>query len=276
MPEPHAVRAAEVRDDVGALDQRAADRPRLRVVQGHVRAAPRRVARRAEREAERRQPLVVQADQRARSERSTSRERLDARLGGDPHALLDRGEDEDRRRARRGSGVIPARARSGRSIANWSSWPNQPWIGVRSSSGARGDVEVAGRARAGVEVLVGAADGVASTPRASRSTGDRAGGVAEVPDDGAPPRANAVPQVGQRARAVGDVARARRARRRPAPRRAAAPAAGRAASKIVSARRPRAARDPLEHVAVGGEVVAVGHQRRADAVARRSSALTSL
>ena len=95
-------------------------------------------------------------------------QRVDPRLGGDPHALLDRGQDEDRRRAGEEAGDAGAGS-YGRSIANWSSWPNQPWIGVRSDSGSR-HVEVADRARAGVEVLVGAADGVARC-RASRSTG---------------------------------------------------------------------------------------------------------
>ena len=47
--EPDRVRAAEVGDDVGALDQRAADRPGLGVAQRDVRAAARGVARRAER-----------------------------------------------------------------------------------------------------------------------------------------------------------------------------------------------------------------------------------
>ena len=47
--EPDRVRAAEVGDDVRALDQRAADRPGLVVADRDVRAAARRVARRAER-----------------------------------------------------------------------------------------------------------------------------------------------------------------------------------------------------------------------------------
>ena len=58
--EPDRVRPAEVGDHVRALDQRAADRPRLGVAERDVRAAARGVARRAELEAERRQPLVVQ------------------------------------------------------------------------------------------------------------------------------------------------------------------------------------------------------------------------
>ena len=43
--EPDRVRSAEVGDDVRALDQRAADRPRLRVGDRDVGAAPHRVAR---------------------------------------------------------------------------------------------------------------------------------------------------------------------------------------------------------------------------------------
>src|SRR3954451_8748300 len=58
--EPHAVGTAEVGDDVGPLDQGAADGPGFGVVEGHVRAAPLRAPRRAEGEAERGQPLVVQ------------------------------------------------------------------------------------------------------------------------------------------------------------------------------------------------------------------------
>ena len=61
--EPDRVRAAEVRDHLGALDERAADRPGLVVANAHVAAAPRRVARAAELEAERREPGVVQLDE---------------------------------------------------------------------------------------------------------------------------------------------------------------------------------------------------------------------
>ena len=60
--EADRVWSAEVRDDARALDQGAADAPRLLVSERDVRAAPGRVARRAEREAERCEPLVVELD----------------------------------------------------------------------------------------------------------------------------------------------------------------------------------------------------------------------
>ena len=72
--EPDRVRAAEVRDDVRALDQRAADRPRLAGGASET-CEPRRAGSRGEPrlEAERREPLVVERDDQLGQARSTSR-----------------------------------------------------------------------------------------------------------------------------------------------------------------------------------------------------------
>ena len=72
--EPHGVGAAEVGDDVGALDQRLADRPRLGVAQA-TRASRACAASRGEPsgEAERRRATGRAARSAARSGRSTSR-----------------------------------------------------------------------------------------------------------------------------------------------------------------------------------------------------------
>ena len=66
---------------------------------------------------------------------------------------------------------VPARNRAtpsagsyGRSMANWSRWPNQPCTGLRSRVLVLGaDVEERRCAGAGVQVLVGAADGQVGT-----------------------------------------------------------------------------------------------------------------
>ena len=93
-------------------------------------------------------------------------------------------------------------------MANCSLWPNQPWIGERSAScSSAATYRYAGRARAGVEVLVGAADGQLRA-RAAQVDRHRAGGVREVPDQRRAALARRGRQrrhVGQRARAVGDV-----------------------------------------------------------------------
>ena len=60
--EAHRVRHAEVRDDVGSLDQRPADRPGLGVVEGDVRPATGSVPRRADLKAQRGEPLIVQRE----------------------------------------------------------------------------------------------------------------------------------------------------------------------------------------------------------------------
>ena len=119
------------------------------------------------------------------------------------------------------------------------------------------DVEVAGRARPGVEVLVRAADGELRAGGAQADR-DRAGRVAEVPDQRrAAPRRRGLErrQVGERAAAVVDVREdddvARPARER-----------GRVGLAVELAQRePALGRDPLEHVAVGREVAAVGDER---------------
>ena len=97
--EPDGIRAAEVGDDAGAVDQRARDLPGLRVAQRDVGAARGGVARRAEREAERREPGVVQGDDQLGQRDRLAVQRGDAGLGGEARALLHGGEAEDRRRA---------------------------------------------------------------------------------------------------------------------------------------------------------------------------------
>ena len=93
-------------------------------------------------------------------------------------------------------------------MANWSRWPNQPHTGWRSCScRSPRDVQERRRAGAGVQVLVGAADGQVGAGRvqADRHRADR---VAQVPQH---QRAGLVHQrgdprhVGQRAAAVGHV-----------------------------------------------------------------------
>ena len=93
-------------------------------------------------------------------------------------------------------------------MSNWSRWPNQPWIGERRRGWTScADVQEGGRARAAVEVLVGAADGQLDAGVA-QVDGQRARRVAEVPDHVRVVAARDVGQrahVGQRARAVVDV-----------------------------------------------------------------------
>ena len=80
--EADRVGRAEVGDDVRALDERPADRARRRGGAATT-CAPRRcgVARRAEREAERRQPRVVEVDRELGERAALARTPVDARLG---------------------------------------------------------------------------------------------------------------------------------------------------------------------------------------------------
>ena len=88
---------------------------------------------------------------------------------------------------------------------NWSAWENQPQIGERSSAWSSGrDVEERRRPRAGVQVLVGAADGQVDADRVEVDL-DGTGRVAEIPQDERPrglAAAVIVGHVGERARAV--------------------------------------------------------------------------
>ena len=134
--EPDRVRAAEVGDDVRALDQRAGDRPGL-AGGAATTCEPRRggVARRAERRSRAARATRRGARSAARSGRSTSRGSRSM-----PASAVSRAPSSTAASARIGG--VPARkradararARTARSIANCSLWPNQPWIGVRSAS----------------------------------------------------------------------------------------------------------------------------------------------
>ena len=253
--------------DVRALDQRAADRPRLGVAQRDVRAAPRGVARRAERRS-RAAPSHSSCSAISSSVWAIdfSRSASMPGLGGDPHALLDRGQHEDRRRAGQEAG--DARRGLVRALHRELVVLAEPALDRRAQRVLQrlGDVQVAGGARAGVEVLVGAADGVAGCRRAFSSTGTAPAECERSQIDRAP-RSKRL-HVGQRAGAVVDVARARRA-----PSGHARRAAGRAAGRRLEDPQlePARAGDALEHVAVGREVVLVGDER-ARATGRRRAA----
>ena len=190
-----------------------------------------------------------------------SRSASDPRLAHQPRPLLDRHERRGSAAFRRGSRGRPARGRRRAPSANWSRWPNQPWIGVRSSgcSSSR-DVEVGGRAGPGVEVLVGAADGQLDAPplELDRHGAGRVARGPTAPARGRPRRDRAPCR---RARRSGRRrGRARRARRR---RRAGrldvlgpGPSIGSALEEPQLA--AVTARHALEHVAVGREVAGVG------------------
>ena len=76
--------------------------------------------------------------------------------------------------------VIPGAGSYGRSMKNCSVLA-EPALDRRAQRAPARHVEVAGRARAGVEVLVGAADGVADAALVQLDR-DRARRMAEVPD----------------------------------------------------------------------------------------------
>ena len=147
-------------------------------------------------------------------------------------------------------------------MANWSRWPNQPWMGVRSSFwSARADVEERGRAGAGVEVLVGAPDGEVDAVLLEADL-DRSRRVAQVPAHERACRVSGLRdrrQVGQRAGAVRDV------REDDQPHVACGARGlhvgdGRALDRV-GLDEAEVVGDAFEHVAVGGEVVDVGHDR---------------
>ena len=127
----------------------------------------------------------------------------------------------------------------------------EPPLDWRSQPVRVGDVQVPGRARAGVEVLVGAPDGVADPERVEVDR-HRTGGVAQIPDHGRE-RVDGC-HVGERPRAVSDVRQDDEC----------------AARDVVGLRpehrvgwieedqlQPARTSDPLQHVAVGREVLPV-------------------
>jgi hypothetical protein len=114
-----AVVGAEVGDHGGALDERPADRPGVGVAERDVPAAAGGVARRGQREPQRRQPGVVGLDEQVGQRPGLRGDRRHARLRGQLGARLDGGEAEDHRRT--GQEALDAVDRVvGGPIANWS------------------------------------------------------------------------------------------------------------------------------------------------------------
>ena len=232
----------------GALDQRAGDLPGPGVAERDVRAAARRVARGRELEPERREPRVVQRDDPLGQRDRLRVQRGDAGLGGEPHpsstAARPRiGGVPARKRRIDGLGVVVALHRELVALA-------EPALDRRAQPVLErgGDVEVGGRARAGVEVLVGAADRqLGARSRAARPAPRRPSGSG--PRSASRPRSRAAAWSAGRSasapRAVVDVgehddvaAPARAASRRRARRRTAA-APARAARRSPRARSGR-------------------------------------
>ena len=240
-----------------------------RVAQRDVRAAARRVARRAEREAERRQPGVVRARRSARSARRTSRaarrcrpRRSAARPPRPPRARGSAACRPGSARSRRpGRSRAPSRTgRAGRTS------PRSASAATPGSSSR--DVEERGRARPGVEVLVGAADRQLARPPPRRSTGtapaecERSQTTSRRARGGGRQRGH----VGERARAVVDVREHDERGRRGS--RDGGPSGVVEQPQLAPARRG----EPLEHVAVGREVAAVGDDRAAPRVSSAAGA----
>ena len=150
---------------------------------------------------------------------------------------------------------------------NWSCWPNQPWMGwVSWSWRSAADVQERRRAGTGVQVLVGTAHRqVGGAP--VQVHGDRAGGVAQVPEHQRP-RLVREPgdrgHVGQRPAPVGHVREADQRGVRPD---GGADVVRRDPLVRIGADHAQLAAGPAgdarQHVPVGGEVVVVGDQDRA-------------
>ena len=145
---------------LGPLDERAADRPGL-VVGEYIRFASIGVPRLTD------GSRVARATRRGRDDQLGERRPLVAQRSmpaSAPARPLPTAP-------RRGSAACPpgsgdaGRRVVGASIANWSRWPNQPWIGVAGLLVLAPHVQEGRCSRAAVQVLVGAAHGQ-STPGA--------------------------------------------------------------------------------------------------------------
>src|SRR5919109_3318863 len=157
-PEPDRVWRPEVRNHVCPLDQRAAEAPALVVAQGDVGATPGGLSRGVQTEALRRETLVVQSDCQLREGLRLRGEALDAGFESDLDTGLDGGQAENRRRAGEKAldplGGLVRRAHR-KLIALPEPAPDRrPELVLEVPA----DIDARRRARARVEVLVGAAD----------------------------------------------------------------------------------------------------------------------
>ena len=278
-PEADRVGRAEVGDDVGALDERPADPPRVGMPERHMRAAALGVARRPEREPELRQALVVDVDRQGRELRRLGAHAADARLGQHLRARVDGRQGEDRRRP----GQEPPDPLD-RPVLG----PHRELVLLREPAPdrraqlpleARADVEERGRPRAGVQVLVGAPDGQIGADRVEVDL-DRTGRVAQVPEDERARCLSGGRDLGhprQRAGAVvhrreHDQRRAARARLLDLGRLRAGDGVGGEHAKLAA----RPGGQALEDVAVGGEVGGVGDDRARPGIERRAGELVEV
>jgi hypothetical protein len=234
--------------------------PRLTIAA--VGAAPVRVARRSQLEAERGQALVDAVDGKPGERPRLRADGRHARLGDQQRSLLHRGGGQDRWRA----GEPAADARIGLvgpfhlelvALA-------EPALdrGAQAGLAVLSDVQVGGRARPSVQVLVGAAHRQLDAPPA-QVHGHGAGRVAEIPDQRSGRLGGDALDVGQRTGAVGDMGEAHQGD-------LAAAACARHVGRSRSLDRVRLeagqltampAGQAVEYVAVGGEIAAVGDDR---------------
>jgi hypothetical protein len=209
------------------------------------------------------EPVVVQPDEEGGQAARLVGDPLNARISDDRGPLLDGGKRQDRRRAREPAadarrGVVGTLHLELLALA-------EPALNRRAQPGLAlgGDVEIGRRARSGIEVLVGASDGELDPP-VPELDGDGAGGVAEVPDHRRRSAARDGLDVCQGARAIGDVGERHegdlaRLRARPGDLLGLGPVerVGLELDQLPAVCPGQA----LEHVAVGGEVAAVGDDR---------------